>query len=180
MILTIVKQYMSERGVEIEDKFSSKEDLINAVKKLNPDDKKTLNNVVNTMDRAISKLEDTKAEKAKKALNFLENAFLIAATTMTVTDFVKFLDDKINNPTESIEDNTIIDTTDGKEPIEDNTIITTGDEEIKNNMIIDNNSSTKGTTEISTSNKTSGTGDLQVTDKMKETYKDLLEELEER
>lgn len=169
---------MSERGVELKDEFSSKEDLMEAVKKLNPEDKKTLNGVVKKMDSAISKFEDTKAEKAKSALNFLENAFLIAATTMTVTDFVKFLDDKINNPTESIKDNTIIDTSGGKEAIENNTTITTGNEKIESNTIIDSKPPTRGTTDASIPKNT--TGDLQVTDKMKKSYEELLEELEDR
>lgn len=165
MILTIVKQYMSERGVELKDEISSKEDLMEAIKKLNTDDKKTLNGVVKKMDSAISKFEDTKAEKAKSALSFLENAFLIAATTMTVTDLVKFLDDKINNPSESIEDNTVIDRSGGNEKIKDNTVI--------------DRKTSKETTNIVTPETNEG-GEIPVTDKMKKSYEELMKELEER
>lgn len=103
MILSIVKRYMTEKGVEVDEKFESKEELLNAVKKLNPEDKKTLNGVVKKMDNVITKLEDTGAEKTKNTINFLENAFLIAATTMTVAEIAEFLDVKING---SKEDNT--------------------------------------------------------------------------
>lgn len=97
MIVNIIKQYMVQKGINVECDIESKKDLQKYIEQLSIDERKELNQLVGVMGNAANAVQVDNIDKVKSVLNNLENAFLIGATAMTINEFAQFVQNKIEN-----------------------------------------------------------------------------------